>query len=223
VTVAIRFGRGFTLLEILLVVAIVGLLVAIMFPLVGRAKRSARQSTCAQQLRQMGMALAMYEEEFGSNPPSIEALSDAGILKSTALALCPDDPVGGYGSKWDLCHKVAHPYPQSYETIFQWYPYQLERLERADANHGVMVCRLHGDRTDRYRQAAKLFCEYAWFMFEGPLLRLRKDGSLQTAKLRFKRVQKGPGLYEETVGRWQLFTDEKEVREKHGPPSDPGP
>lgn len=210
--------QGFTLLEILMVVAIVSLLSALMFPVAALAKRAAKRSSCTQQLRQIGLAVAMYENDNGGYPPSLEALKDADILRSTAIVLCPDDPIGGYASKFDECRHVIRPFPQSYETMFHWYPYQIAQLRAADENHGIVVCRLHGDKTQRYAKSLAMFCTYAWFMFEGPLLRLRRDGSLQTAKLRIRRKQKGPGLYEESVSRWQLFTDAPDpISEKINP------
>jgi type II secretory pathway pseudopilin PulG len=198
---------AFTLLEVLLVAAIIALAAALLFPIVSSAKRSAHQSTCVQQLRQIGLALAMYEDAHGARPPSFEAATDAGLLKDVRLTKCPVDPVDGYASRWDRCSGKTHPYPQSYETIFGWYDFQIRRLEAADANHGVVACRLHGARTSRFSEGMSDFCEKAWFMYEGTLLRLRKDGSLQTAKLSIKRKQRGLGLSEETVGVWELFTD----------------
>ncbi|HEX8463058.1 MAG TPA: prepilin-type N-terminal cleavage/methylation domain-containing protein [Abditibacterium sp.] len=51
--------RAFTLVEMLVVLAIVGLLAAILLPVVSRARASARTSTCASNLRQIGQALAI--------------------------------------------------------------------------------------------------------------------------------------------------------------------
>ena len=47
-------SRGFTLVELLVVMAIIGLLVALMLPAIQAARESARQSQCRNNLRQMG-------------------------------------------------------------------------------------------------------------------------------------------------------------------------
>lgn len=61
--------RGFTLIELLVVIAIVALLAAILFPVLAQARTKARQTSCSSQLRQHGMAIAMYVQDWEAFPP----------------------------------------------------------------------------------------------------------------------------------------------------------
>jgi prepilin-type N-terminal cleavage/methylation domain-containing protein/prepilin-type processing-associated H-X9-DG protein len=58
--------RGFTLVELLVVIAVVGMLVALLLPAVQHARESARKTQCKSNLRQIGLALDQYVDKQGS-------------------------------------------------------------------------------------------------------------------------------------------------------------
>jgi prepilin-type N-terminal cleavage/methylation domain-containing protein/prepilin-type processing-associated H-X9-DG protein len=61
---------GFTLIELLVTLGIIGLLVSLMLPAVQSARGSARRAQCANNLRQLGLALHGYESGWGVFPPA---------------------------------------------------------------------------------------------------------------------------------------------------------
>jgi prepilin-type N-terminal cleavage/methylation domain-containing protein/prepilin-type processing-associated H-X9-DG protein len=62
---------GFTLVELLVAVAVIAVLASLLFPAFSRARAKARQAACASNIRQVGMALAMYADDYdGLLPPA---------------------------------------------------------------------------------------------------------------------------------------------------------
>jgi prepilin-type N-terminal cleavage/methylation domain-containing protein/prepilin-type processing-associated H-X9-DG protein len=55
---------GFTLIELLVVVAIIAILAAILFPVFAKAREKARQISCTSNLREVGLALTMYIQDY---------------------------------------------------------------------------------------------------------------------------------------------------------------
>lgn len=63
--------RGFTLVELLIVIAIIGILVALLLPAVQAARESARRTQCANHLKQIGLAILAYESLHSQLPLAV--------------------------------------------------------------------------------------------------------------------------------------------------------
>jgi prepilin-type N-terminal cleavage/methylation domain-containing protein/prepilin-type processing-associated H-X9-DG protein len=61
--------KGFTLIELLVVIAIIAILAAILFPVFAQAREKARQVTCINNLKQIGVALDMYVQDYDERYP----------------------------------------------------------------------------------------------------------------------------------------------------------
>src|SRR5439155_4360619 len=62
-------ASGFTLIELLVVIAIIAILAAILFPVFAQAREKARQSACASNCKQIGLAVMMYAEDYDQSYP----------------------------------------------------------------------------------------------------------------------------------------------------------
>ncbi len=62
--------RAFTLIELLVVIAIIAILAAILFPVFAKAREAARSSACLSHMKQMGMGVMMYTQDYDETMPA---------------------------------------------------------------------------------------------------------------------------------------------------------
>jgi prepilin-type N-terminal cleavage/methylation domain-containing protein/prepilin-type processing-associated H-X9-DG protein len=82
-----RCRRAFTLVELLVVVAILSVLAAMLFPVFGRARENARRSACASNFRQLGLGIMQYAQDFDETLPPFSYKAHYGYA-------------GGDGARW---------------------------------------------------------------------------------------------------------------------------
>ncbi len=102
-----KYRRGFTLIELLVVIAIISILAAMLFPVFATARAKGRQVSCLSNLRQLGMAMTLYYEDYNGLYPASNWATNASppvppfdvstgglysYLRNKAVYSCMSDP-----------------------------------------------------------------------------------------------------------------------------------
>jgi len=102
-------ARGFTLIELLVVIAIISILAAILFPVFARARESARRASCLSNMKQIGLGIMMYVQDYDEKYPPAQ-ITEA------------DTPPGGWQGSWAqsnnvwIWENIIYPYTKSMQV-----------------------------------------------------------------------------------------------------------
>jgi len=110
--------RGFTLIELLVVIAIIAVLVALLLPAVQQAREAARRTQCKNNLKQIGLAMHNYHEQFSCFPPGYISINSTTHLMSATdgtsgagwgVMLLPQIDQGSLFNKLNLNLPITDP------------------------------------------------------------------------------------------------------------------
>ncbi len=169
-------ARAFTLIELLTVIAIIGILAAILIPTVSAVRDSARAANCASNMRQIGQAAYMYaEDNDGWAPPAFDrfaherhtgSTTGTSIFATFHFGLWPYIYETPFPGSQAVQTSLANGSPSSYETVFHCparhasYPHanqapgrifisgNTENFGSARYSYGVNTLAARGERTD---------------------------------------------------------------------------
>jgi len=96
--------RAFTLIELLVVIAIIAILAAILFPVFAKAREKARTSSCQSNLKQIGVAILQYGQDYD------ETMVNTAIAGDVAVAGLPN-------AQWVVWDEAVQPYMKSIQVF----------------------------------------------------------------------------------------------------------
>lgn len=97
--------KGFTLIELLVVIAIIAILAAILFPVFARARENARRASCLSNLKQIGLSMMMYVQDYDEHLTALN-LSNTGVV-------LPD----GSTHTTELWFQMLYPYMKNIQIM----------------------------------------------------------------------------------------------------------
>jgi prepilin-type N-terminal cleavage/methylation domain-containing protein len=92
-----QMKKAFTLIELLVVVAIIAILMAVAFPVVSKARESARRTQCINNLKQLGAAINLYTQDWDDRYPWAYANDDVAVHHTRSLP----ESMASYVSTWE--------------------------------------------------------------------------------------------------------------------------
>lgn len=168
----LRGSAGFTLVELLTVIAIVGILATLLLSVLATAKKKGRIAVCSSNLRQSVLAYEMYRSDFPKRPNDLAQLVASRHLSDMKVLLCPEDRTKNWGQLVQPFRIGGeHAVPYSYLHPMPWSDSDWNLLEREGSSAGLLACQLHGlgrQRTERPSVRD----------FEGMVLRGQLDGAV---------------------------------------------
>lgn len=159
-----RGRAGFTLVELLTVIAIIAVLATLLASTLGAAKKKGRMARCTSNLHQIALALNMYLDDHDKRPPLLDFLVEGKFLGGREVLLCPEDKTGKWGNLVNVSNSSTpnsslvatidasrgpvvtpgEPLPFSYLHPLGWDDASWDRLMKSGSSAGLVTCQLHG-------------------------------------------------------------------------------
>lgn len=177
-----RLGSGITLFELLVVVAILGILAGLLLPTISAGRKRAMDADDLHRLRQVAIAASLYAEASGKNPDTVTVLVRAGLIPAEVCSSRSDRTMRGLSN--DLIERSSSlrtkdptlipSYRNSFPGLREFDVISWVRMRWIDTNSagGWLTSFGISERNDWYEP----------FLWHGPYHRLLFDGAVVTRR-----------------------------------------
>jgi prepilin-type N-terminal cleavage/methylation domain-containing protein len=226
---------GFTLVELLTVIAILAVLGTLLLTALTSAQKKSRQARCTANLHQLSLALNMYLDDFDQRARRIQLLAQTKYLPNRQSLICPQDKTANWGGLVNEPRSFGDsftieigmgpgrgtaPEPPAEEPIhysylhpLPWDDQEWNRLMKAGSLAGVAACQVHGLGKPHLSTPSI-------YDFEGLVLRAQRDGAVVQRKVFWRgglgetdlgtlTTLAGPTVVPAGLLPWPLFVDDQ--------------
>lgn len=188
-------SAGISMIEILIVIAIIALLAALLFPVIIRAKSYSKTVPCESNLHQLSVAWHTYLGQYDDQRPKDIVSLMAVVPSIKKIMICPMDTTrhGNEGVYYEYKFKESYYYLQDIRGM-------VAKMDAVDPNHGIFVCYAHG--TPVRFSSPEADPSTNWY---GLTLRLLIDGSVQHAQVPMFCGPTGSHMVGKQI--WASYTD----------------
>ena len=189
---------AFTLVEILVVIAILATLAGLLFPVFARARNMAKRTNCVSNLKQIGLAFQMYERDADELAPRLSRITPT-YLSDARLFICPTDAARGQIEGNDrLEGNLYLASGVSYEYVPLWSEAQEQNWYQSAPNFGegkwgdmtpLVGCMWHWAKTFNPNQNGNSASARGWQLY------LTRGGSVRKTRVEDSIDEFSPDKY----------------------------
>lgn len=175
-TIRRRNDQGFTLIELLVVISIISVLAAILFPVFARARENARRTSCLSNLRQTGLAMMQYIQDYDETYP----------YNQSANTQTPPNGRFWVNNQW-YWQQIIFPYHNNLQVLYCPSSPDTDRSDPRNFQYGAntSIVRTQGDGVPPRKIAAVVSPATTYMLMDSGTFRIAPSWTINLSSTTF--------------------------------------